>query len=141
MINRELFEKSIELSALDETRLVTINNALKQTYDLDGEVWECGVYKGGTSLYIALHTHPHKIIRLFDTFEGMPIKGEFDTHEVGSMVGSSLNEVSELLKDFNNTFLYKGIIPITFKLSKFFASKMMLPKSSRFKASMKPSNF
>ena len=48
----------------------------RQALALDGEIWECGVFKGGTARMlasvIAAHSQGPRTLRLFDTFAGSP---------------------------------------------------------------------
>ena len=54
---------------------------------LDGEVWECGVYKGGTAAMLARLVADGgrgHALRLFDTFAGMPATDAVrDLHQGG----------------------------------------------------------
>ncbi|HZB88768.1 MAG TPA: TylF/MycF/NovP-related O-methyltransferase [Terracidiphilus sp.] len=86
-----------------------------QALQLDGEIWECGVYKGGTAMLLAgrLSTSA-RTLRLFDTFAGMP---ETDTtkdlHKAGDFSNTSLETVrSRVRSDF--VHFHKGLIPETF---------------------------
>lgn len=63
-----------------------------QALSLDGEFWECGVYRGGSARLpaelIKTSDKPHRL-RLFDTFEGFisvqPEDGSFHAARVGEM--------------------------------------------------------
>ena len=71
----------------------------------EGEIWECGVYKGGTANAFAGF---NRTLRLFDTFEGMPEVSEYDNfHKKGDFKA----EVPKI----ENAIIYKGFIPETFK--------------------------
>ncbi len=107
-----LLEKAKKLSCLCNARRDTILSAIENTTNISGEIWECGVAKGGTSLFIAINSN--KTIRLFDTFSGMPYCSEYDFHQIGSMNDSKYEDVVELLKDFSNCNIYRGKIPETF---------------------------
>lgn len=70
---------------------------------------EVGVYKGGTAWHLAKCAEEQdREIFLFDTFAGIPYKGEFDSHVVGDFSDTSLEEVQESIPYAKIT---KGIFP------------------------------
>ncbi len=71
-----------------------------------GAFWECGVYKGGTA-HMLSHLRP---IEMFDTFEGIPEKGENDSHHVGDFACSEAY-VSKLVPRGKT---HKGPVPTRF---------------------------
>lgn len=81
---------------------------------LNGEYWECGVYKGGSAYLVAEAIAPSKptVFRLFDTFIGLPTPCEFDTHETGEFA-ASLVEAAEFLP-FDFIKYHMGRIPDSF---------------------------
>ena len=86
-----------------------------QSSQLDGEVWECGVYQGGTAMLLAGRlSAAGKTLRLFDTFEGMPeTDAAKDLHKGGDFSNTSLDSVrSRVRGDF--VHFHKGLIPETF---------------------------
>lgn len=70
---------------------------------------EVGVYQGGTAraLY-AVSERQGRQLYLYDTFSGMPFKGEFDKHAVGDFSDCSAEEIMEMLP---NASVIKGIFP------------------------------
>lgn len=92
---------------------------LRQSVHVPGDVWECGVYKGGTARMMALYLQdaaPGKTLRLFDTYRGAsgadPSKdshndgdfGDTDEAEVLARIGSRnaksyRGDVRETVKD------------------------------------------
>ena len=85
----------------------------------DGEIWECGVYRGGSAKLL------HEIIgnrtlRLFDTFgKGIPAvssedkdgwvrKGQF------SLTEKEYQDIQDFFTPLKNVCLHPGIIPSTF---------------------------
>jgi len=71
-----------------------------------GEIWECGVYKGGTANALSIFG---RTLRLFDTFEGMPETCEHDNfHKRGDF------KVTEIPK-IKDAIFYIGKIPRTFE--------------------------
>ena len=90
-------------------------NALR----LEGEFWECGVYKGGTARMLAgiieKNHKSKKVLRLFDTFSGMPeTDREKDFHAKGDFGDCSCDDVRGLLDDKDFIFIHKGFMPSTF---------------------------
>lgn len=88
---------------VSEDRLKVLYQLCKVT---KGEIWECGVYKGGTANALAGF---NRILRLFDTFEGIPEVSIYDTiHKKGDFKVDKI-PIIEVAK------IYKGLIPNTFK--------------------------
>jgi hypothetical protein len=70
-IIREIGNRSL----LDPVRLYMLQQCVIYTKDVEGDVAEFGVYKGGSAKLIAhtlAHLHTDKKLWLFDTFEGLP---------------------------------------------------------------------
>lgn len=103
---------------VDWDRMWTLKWALGQTKRLPGEIWELGVYRGGSALFFKRMTsnEPKRpIIRLFDSFEGLPLPTEnVDRHAAGDFADTSLEEVRALLGDDTFIDYRKGWIPHTF---------------------------
>ncbi len=83
-----------------------------------GEIWECGVYKGGTAMLLEkalIRAGDSKtILRLFDTFAGMPnTDPEKDWHKQGDFADTSIQSVKDRIKGANVAF-HQGYIPETF---------------------------
>ena len=86
-----------------------------QASRIDGEVWECGVYRGGTAMLLAKRlSATSRYLRLFDTFEGMPETDPTrDLHKSGDFSNTSVEAVrSRVQGDFIH--FHKGVIPATF---------------------------
>ena len=65
---------------------------LSQAVHASGDIWECGVYKGGTAAMMAAwlrDKHPSKKLCLFDTFAGMP---ETDPARVWNHIPAGLHQ-------------------------------------------------
>lgn len=99
-------------SLLGEEKLNTIVGLLERVKGLEGDVAEVGVYRGG-SAYLMANIAKNATVHLFDTFDGMPIEGEHDVHEVGDFHDTSLGHVQSLLKNNTNVEFYPGIFPGT----------------------------
>ncbi len=103
-------------------RLWTLRNSLLQTRDLDGEVWELGVYKGGTALLLRrmLERLSPRLgtaigLRLFDTFGGMPATDKArDVHNAGDFGDTSLDAVRSLVGSETWIDYRQGIVPASF---------------------------
>lgn len=79
--------------------------------DLSGCIAEVGVYNGGSSLLLC-KLNPEKEILIFDTFEGMPETNSFDNeHKKGDFNDVSEQYLRNLLKDYLNCSIYKGVFP------------------------------
>ena len=104
----------------NDIRWETFIEAMLSTREMDGEIWECGAYKGGTPMLVKCFLTKegiNKNIRIFDTFEGMPTFNPEcgDQCEIGSFADTKYEEVLELFNGIDQCFIYKGVIPETFK--------------------------
>lgn len=117
-IDSFILEKA-EDSIVDSNRLSVIYNILiNHIIPTEGEVWECGVYKGGSALLIANILAKYNYIgklRLFDTFSGMPKISSYDTDQYeGKFSDVNYDNIKEKFKDFSFVELNRGLIPETF---------------------------
>lgn len=91
---------------------------LRQAIMIKGDVWECGVYKGGTAAMMAAIIKDNgssKRLYLFDTFEGMPsTDAEKDWHKKGDFSDTSLEAVTDYIGHEDLCVVRKGWIPDTF---------------------------
>ena len=98
-------------------RCYAIYSLLRQAVHLDGDVWECGVYAGGTAAIMAAILRdkaPEKKLYLFDTFEGMPeTDSKLDLHKQGDFANTSAESVAQLV-GASSCVIRKGFIPTTF---------------------------
>jgi O-methyltransferase len=85
---------------------------------LRGDFAECGVYKGGTALLLCrVLKNTGKILRLFDSFEGLPSpnRERDNTYTEGTFAINSVESVYRLLGDWQNMIEFRqGWIPDTF---------------------------
>ena len=89
-----------------------------QAQHLPGNFWECGVYKGGTAMMLAqlIVAQPDKHLRLFDTFDGMPVTDpKRDFHREGDFSDTSLNTVKLRVGEVPSITYYPGFIPESFQ--------------------------
>lgn len=88
-----------------------------QAMNINGDFWECGVYKGGTARLlaesIAVH-HSGKHLHLFDTFSGMPVTGPNDFHCGGDFSDTCLEAVRGNVGHLDFVHFHPGKIPETF---------------------------
>lgn len=81
---------------------------------LTGEIWECGVFRGDTAEWMRGTVGSGHVMRLFDTFSGMPVSGPFDSHKVGTMKGTDLDYVKGRFTGDSTTYFHPGVMPSTF---------------------------
>lgn len=102
-------------TSLDDTAYLLFSFA-RMAAVRQGEIWECGVYKGATAKLLAAACDPKQTIRLFDTFSGMPEqRPEMDSHKIGSLGDTSVESVKALLAGHDNIDYRAGFIPRTFE--------------------------
>ena len=98
---RALFERIAPYTQTSLERVVALADAVEYVIrrDLPGDFVECGVWRGGSSMAIALTLLRLRIrnrkLWLYDTFGAMPPAGEHDRDYAGrSMTGDSLDTVN-----------------------------------------------
>jgi O-methyltransferase len=98
-------------------RAYMLYSLLRQAVAVPGDVWECGVYRGGTAMMFAALLSEWNVtgkrLHLFDSFEGMPETEEHDWHQGGDFEDTSLEAVSSRIPHPFVTF-HAGFIPGTF---------------------------
>ena len=106
---------------LDTEKLAKLKNLLIQAVEsTSGEIWECGVYLGGSASVITKTLEIHKIdrkIRLFDSFQGLPKPNEHDNHHIEgdfSITEDAEESIREYFKSYTNVSIHKGWIPDSF---------------------------
>ncbi|HEV2486426.1 MAG TPA: TylF/MycF/NovP-related O-methyltransferase [Terracidiphilus sp.] len=92
---------------------------LRQALNLSGDIWECGVYRGGTAAMMAAvlrdSAQSDKKLFLFDTFQGMPeTDSQKDLHRKGDFGDTSVQAVRDYVGG-EICILREGLIPYTFK--------------------------
>jgi O-methyltransferase len=99
-------------------RCFVIYSLLLQAAFIEGDIFECGVYKGGTAAMMAeilANVAPSKRLYLFDTFTGMPESdSEKDLHKKGDFSDTTLECVTDYVKHPESTVFRNGLIPDTF---------------------------
>lgn len=86
---------------------------------IDGDVAECGVYRGGTARIFAevlRAKNSGRTLCLFDTFEGMPeTDSSRDSHRAGDFDDTSERHVREYVAraGYDHVVIYPGFVPQT----------------------------
>jgi O-methyltransferase len=92
-----------------------LRDLLEQCRDLPGEVWECGVYQGGTAWVLEKFSKKNQTLRLFDSWEGLPEPHEKDNaHYKGCFGDVDYERVKSWFVDCPHVQFHKGWIPDTF---------------------------
>lgn len=82
-----------------------------------GDFWECGVYRGATSVLLAhviQRAGQDRDLLLFDTFGGIPEAGALDKYGKQSLSDTSLAEVQSRVAKYAFAQCRPGLIPDTF---------------------------
>lgn len=108
-------------SLVGSDRMWTLRTLMEQACKLPGEIWELGVYKGGTALLLKreivrlYEAGELPSLRLFDTFAGMPeVDQALDCHEQGDFGDTSLENVRHVVGSDSFINYHQGVIPDTF---------------------------
>ena len=98
---------------LSDDRLQHLHQFARAAAHLPGEAAEVGVYRGGTAYLLAsIFSVQNKVLRLFDTFSGVPaIPASIDIHREGDFSDASIAEVTKYLDGFANIVFHVGIFP------------------------------
>ncbi|HWL94746.1 MAG TPA: TylF/MycF/NovP-related O-methyltransferase, partial [Phycisphaerae bacterium] len=121
---QEKYRRIKDHTCVKEDRCYMLYRLCQSAMRLPGDVAECGVYRGGTSLLLASALveagQRDRQLHLFDTFQGMPESADADasTHKRGDFGDTSLSHVKELLKDYPFVTLNPGFIPQTLEAVK-----------------------
>ena len=111
-------------TGLTAQSLYTLVHHLGECLPLDGDVIECGVWRGGSAKLLReeiLAAKADKTLHLFDSFEGMVrVDSTVDCHEVGDFADTSLDAVKRFVTGSPDTDpaqvaqFHQGWIPETF---------------------------
>jgi O-methyltransferase len=101
-------------------RCYMLLKTLQQALRLEGDIVECGVFRGGTALLEAKTLQNHgaagRTLHLFDSFAGMPqTTGGVDRFEQGDFATTSAEAVARRLAPFPFVQMHVGFIPDTFR--------------------------
>ena len=95
-----------------------LSNMLKHALNVEGDIFEAGVFQGGTALLLKniLLNHGERHLYLFDSFEGMKkVDIQKDRHQKGDFQDVSLEMVQSVVGLYDFISYRKGWIPETFK--------------------------
>jgi len=97
-------------------RKYTLDQLLKLTFHLPGDLVECGTYKGASAyLMCRAHRNSEKSIHLFDSFEGLSSPDPCDgSYWKAGALRISEGALRETLAEFRNYQVYKGWMPERF---------------------------
>lgn len=100
-------------------RCYVLQTLLRQALHVLGNIWECGVYRGGTAAMFAAMLNEaasDKRLFLFDTFGGMPeTNPDKDLHRQGDFADTSLDAVRAYVGQPERCVFRQGWIPETFR--------------------------
>lgn len=115
---RDFYEVAAPRTLVSPDRCYIIYTLLMQAIHVEGDVWECGVYKGGTAAMMSKILKKYgawKKLFLFDTFDGMPeTNPEKDMHKKGDFSDTSLESVQQYIQESDICVFLQGFIPDTF---------------------------
>jgi O-methyltransferase len=113
----DYYELARPRTLVSADRCYVLYRLMRQAMHLEGDVWECGVYAGGTAALLAALLRQHagaKKLYLFDTFDGMPeVDAGRDLHARGDFANTSLESVQQFVGGEPCVYR-KGRIPETF---------------------------
>jgi hypothetical protein len=96
-------------------RCYVLWRTLQQSLALDGEILECGVFRGGTALLEASTIRESGVERplhLVDSFAGMPdTTAGVDRFREGDFAATSADEVRQALSEYPFARVHQGFIP------------------------------
>ncbi len=104
------------LSLVDRFRMSVLLRLLRSTARVPGEVWELGVYHGGSALLMRNELAPDGTVplRLFDTFAGLPEPDPArDFHTAGEFGDASLAGAQALVGQDSFIDWRPGLVPDT----------------------------
>lgn len=115
---RDYYEVAAPRSIVTIESCYVLLTLLRQAINIEGDVWECGVYKGGTAAMLAKfldEKSSEKKLYLFDTFEGMPETDlKRDWHKRGDFSDTDVESVKAYVGFEELCIIKKGFIPDTF---------------------------
>jgi len=112
----EIYTQLSGKTLLDFDRMFILYQTVLATNHLKGCSAECGVYKGGGSILIAMSNNNRRHYAL-DSFEGLPETGSnIDIHKTGDFSDISFAEVQLTVSEYENIFLLKGFFAETFPI-------------------------
>jgi len=116
----EYLKLATPYTLISPDRLYVLCSLAGNAVQLEGDFWECGVYKGGTARMLAeflrRNARAETKLHLFDTFAGMPeTDREVDVHKKGDFSGTSLAAVKQVVGCDARVEFHSGWIPESFR--------------------------
>ena len=115
---RRYYQLAAPRSLVSPDRCYVLQTLLRQALHVPGDIWECGVYQGGTAGMFAAMLHDARTTKklyLFDTFAGMPeTHATKDWHRQGDFADTSVEAVTRHVAHPDICILRPGFIPETF---------------------------
>lgn len=108
------FEKARPRTLLSIQKAFTLWSFARYAASLEGDLAECGVYRGGSALLAGLATDGLKPLHLFDTFTGIP-PGD-PLHDNQYINGGQFKDTSE--EDVTDYLVGNGINPVRLHIRK-----------------------
>jgi len=96
----DIFRRVEPFTMTSPERVAALCNAVKHVVNnrIAGDVVECGVWRGGSMMAVAiclLASHDTRELHLFDTFEGMPAASSFDKSYRGDSAAEMLTRTKK----------------------------------------------
>jgi O-methyltransferase len=115
----QVFDKAKDKSLISTDRCLVLWKKLIECGDIEGVLFECGVYKGGSAYLLKKCSQIYGIdkeLYLFDTFKGMPpVNKQEDLHNENDFNDITLDLVKDFVGEDLKTHFIQGFIPDTFK--------------------------
>jgi len=110
----EVYAEIRGITLLSEDRCYALYLLSLETQNIEGDVAEVGVFRGGSARLLA-RMNSNKKVHLFDTFSGILFsEPDIDFHHKGDFARKSLHqEVSIRMADFSNVVIHEGTFPLT----------------------------
>lgn len=110
-----VFAATAGRTLVSRDRCFVLWRTLQQALAIDGEVLECGVFRGGTALLEATAIREagrERPLHLVDSFEGLPdTTGGVDRLREGDFRATSADDVRRALAPFPFARVHQGLIP------------------------------
>lgn len=114
-----IYERGKDATLVSADRCWVLLSLARQALALEGEIWECGAYRGGTAAMLAATIAAAAAktrLRVFDTFAGMPTTDpDHDLHKVGDFSDTGVAEVAERVGHPEHVSIHEGFIPDSFR--------------------------
>ncbi len=116
---KKFYDRAKDYTVVSADRCYILCTLASQALALNGDIWECGVYRGGTAVLlaelIAATQGTSPALHLFDTFRGMPeTDSKIDLHQSGDFADTSLSIVQERVHREVRVVFHEGFLPDTF---------------------------